>query len=99
MKKIKGGVPQGSKLGPIVLTFKINQLSWFNLSNDQEPICEASEDEYTVMFIDYTTLLEVIIMSLHSSGSSIDNTQRNVNSVVQFAQDERMDFNWGGGGM
>ena len=47
------------------------------------------------MFTDDTTLSEVINMTQHSSGSSIGNTQRNVNSVMQFAQEERMDLNGG----
>ena len=36
---------------------------------------------------------EVINMAQHQSGSSIGNTQRNVNSVPQFAKEERMDLN------
>ena len=95
LKKIKGGVLQGNKLGPISFILKINQLPRVNSLNDQEPICEASEDQDTVMFIDDTTFSEVINMTQHSSGSSIGNTQRNVNSVMQFAQEERMDLNGG----
>ena len=52
-----------------------------------------SEDQDTVMFVDDTTLSEVINVSQHLSGSSIGNTQRNVNNVVQFAKDERMQLN------
>ncbi len=44
------------------------------------------------MFIDDTTLSEVINITQHSSGSPIGNTQRSVNNVVQFAKDERMEL-------
>ena len=45
------------------------------------------------MFVDDTTLSEVINITQHSSGSPIGNTQRSVNYVVQFAKDERMELN------
>ena len=46
------------------------------------------------MFIDDTTLSEVINVSDHLGGISIGNTQMNVDKVVQFAKDEGMELNY-----
>ena len=43
--------------------------------------------------MDDTTLSEVVDISNHLTGRSIGNTQRNVDSVVQFAIEERMELN------
>ena len=93
VQKIKGGVPQGSKLGPLAFILKINNLPQITIPNEREWQCDASEDQDTVMFVDDTTLSEIINMTQHVSGSSIGNTQRNVNKVVDFAKEERMDLN------
>ena len=45
------------------------------------------------MFMDDTTLSEVVYIFNHLTGRSIGNTQRNVDSVVQFAIEERMELN------
>ena len=45
------------------------------------------------MFMDDTTLSEVINVSDHLDGNSIGNTQMNVYKVVQFAKDEGMELN------
>ena len=84
---------KGSKLGPIAFTLKINQLPQITSSHEREQTCEASDDEDTVMFIDDTSLSKVIDTSRHSSGSSTSNTERNVNKVRRFANDEKMDAN------
>ena len=93
LKRIKGGVPQGSKLGPIAFIIKINQLPVVTALNEQERSSDAAEDQDTVLFMDDTTLSEVINVSKHSTGSPIGNTQRNVNRVVQFAKEEKMELN------
>ena len=45
------------------------------------------------MFIDDTTLSEVIDLTHHLSGNPIGSTQRNGNIVLQFTNDERMQLN------
>ena len=63
------------------------------IPNEQEQICEASEDQDTAIFVDDTTLSEVINITQHSSGSAISNAQRSVNNVFHFTKDERMELN------
>ena len=74
LKRIKGGVPQGSKLGPIAFIIKINQLPVVTALNEQERSSDAAEDQDTVLFMDDTTLSEVINVSKHSIGNPIGNT-------------------------
>ena len=54
---------------------------------------KAVEVENMSMFMDDTTLSEVLDISNHLTGRSIGNNQRNVDSVVQFAIEERMGLN------
>ena len=54
---------------------------------------KAIEVENMSMFMDDTTLSEVLDISNHLTGRSIGNTQRNVDSVVKFAIEERMELN------
>ncbi len=93
LQKIRGGVPQGNKLCPIAFILKINHLPQVTIPNEQKQICEPSEDQDTAMFVDDTTLSEVVNITQHSSGSPIGNTQRSVNNVVQFAKDKSMELN------
>jgi hypothetical protein len=46
------------------------------------------------MFMDDTTLSEVMNVSDHLGGFSIGNTEMNVDKVVQFAKDEGMELNY-----
>ena len=73
---------------------KNNQLSTSIIPNHQDQICNAGvEDQDVAMFMDDTTLSEVINVSDHLDGNSIGNTQMNVYKVVQFAKDEGMELN------
>ena len=45
------------------------------------------------MFMDDTTMSEVLNVSDHISGESIGNSQRNLESVLQFTNDENMQLN------
>ena len=83
-----GGIPQGSKLGPI------NDLSlatnWD--PNDEQNLSNGCDGE-TVLFMDDTTLSEVCDVSNHISGTCLGNSQTNVERVACFAHQERMELN------
>ena len=82
---IKGGVPQGSKIGPLAFVIHINDLPSVVHSSENN-----NNDDSTSMFMDDTTLFEIIGVSEHISRSEIGNSQRNLDSVVQFTKDNKM---------
>ena len=47
LRKSRGGVLQGSKFDPIAFILKIKHLPRFAIPNEQEQICEATEDQDT----------------------------------------------------
>jgi hypothetical protein len=92
--EINGDVPQGSKLGPIAFIITINQLpSVTDLESAETTNQNYTDEGETTIFMDDTTLSEVIEVSDHTSGTSIGKTQENVNNVVLFAKHEKMELN------
>ena len=63
------------------------------MRGDQDQICESLEDQDVAMFMDDTTLSEVINVSYHLDGNPNGNTQINVDKVGKFANDEGMELN------
>jgi hypothetical protein len=84
--RVKGGVPQGSKIGPIAFTIHINDLPLII-----SPI--NPEDEDISLFMDDTTLSEVIDITQHVSNCPIRNSQRNVDNILQFTRNQNMELN------
>ena len=60
---------------------------------DQDQVCNSLEDQDVAMFMDDTTIAEVINVNDHLDGNPIGNTQINVDKVVRFANDEGMGLN------
>ena len=91
-KSIKGGIPQGSKLGPLAFIIKINQLAnVVETPNDDQN--GRSDQKNIVIFMDDTTLSEVIDVTNHVSGNCIGNSQSTVNNVIRFTENEQMELN------
>ena len=91
-KSIKGGIPQGSKLGPLAFIIKIKQLAnVVETPNDDQNGCSDQKD--IVIFMDDTTLSEVIDVTNHVSGNCIGNSQSTVNNIIRFTENEQMELN------
>ena len=82
---LKGGIPQGSKLGPLAFIIKINQLAnVVETPNDDQN--GRSDQKDIVIFMDDTTLSEVIDVTNHVSGNCIGNSQSTVNNIIRFTK-------------
>lgn len=55
LKRIYGGVPQGTKLGPISFILKLNDLSMISRPDNDAPLSETSDEQDAVMCIEDTT--------------------------------------------
>ena len=76
---------QGSEIGPLAFVIRINDLPLVIESSDNN-----NNDDSSSMFMDDTKLFEIMSVSEHISGSIIGNPQRNLDSVVQFTKDNKM---------
>ena len=91
-KSIKGGIPQGSELGPLAFIIKINQLAnVVETPNDDQNGRSGQKD--IVIFMDDTTLSEVIDVTNHVSGNCVGNSQSSVNNIIRFTENEQMELN------
>ena len=85
---VNGGVPQGSKVGPIAFIIKTNQLR--SVISDEMILYLASNNEgyviadETIMFMDDTTMFEVLDMTGPISGTEIGSLSSKVNKVKKF---------------
>ena len=84
LEDVYGGIPQGSKIGPLAFVIKINSL---------EQVCLENDSNMVVIYMDDTTLSEILDVSQHSSGDQIGNMQEQLNSVTEWSKDQDMILN------
>ena len=97
LRVIGGGVPQGSKIGPIVF-IKINNLPAVIREEMSQIMATNSEacavvDDNIIMFLDDSTLYEVLDVSAHIPGMPIGGLLGKNNRIVKFTEDEKMVLN------
>jgi hypothetical protein len=98
LQVIRGGVPQGSKVGPTASTVKINNLpavirnEMSRIMSTSSEACAIIEDD-TIMFMDDSTLYKVLDVSNHISGMPIGGLLGKINRVVKFTEDEKIMLN------
>ena len=98
LERVKGDVPEGSTLGPIAFVVQINKLP-LAINQGIESVLQRTNkrhdinDEDTTLFVDDTTMFEVIDTHQHVTGVQIGNTQSKINRIIQFTENERMELN------
>ena len=84
---INAGVPQGSKIGPFSFIAKINGLPDVAVTDN------STNKESVSMFIDDTTLSEILNLTNYKSHQPIGNMELNINRISTFCSDQRMVLN------
>ena len=84
VEDVYGGIPQGSKIVPLAFVIKITSL---------EQVCLENDINMVVIYMDDTTLSEILDVSQHSSGDQIGNMQEQLNSVTEWSKDQDMILN------
>jgi hypothetical protein len=98
LRVIRGGVPQCSKVGPTAFIIKINNLPAVIRDEMSRIMATSSEafaiiEDDTIMFMDDSTLYEVLDVSDHISGMPIGGLLGEINMVVKFTEDEKITLN------
>ena len=91
-------MPQGSKLGPIAFVIKIDKLPSVIKEEIQLMISTNMEtnvilEHDTLMFMDDTTLYEVLDVRHHISGKQLGGAESKVKSVLRFTEEDMMELN------
>ena len=96
--RVHGGVPQGSKIGPVVFIVLINGLPLVlkqpaeTTHYDDVPKKFKDDDDVTI-FMDDTTISEIIDIKSHVAGEAIGNADRNLMEVIKFTKLQKMELN------
>ena len=90
---IKERVLQGSRIGPIAFVIHNNGLNSILTNDRRSETSEDNIDEDLTLFMDDTTLSEVINVRDHISGTLIERSLSNVKKVLDFANLQKMKLN------
>ena len=86
-----GGVPQGSKTGPVAFIVHINgfplmlKQSVITHSEDMQK-SDEDDDDGTIIFMDDAIIAEIIDIKNHIAGEAIGNAERNMMEVMKFTK-------------
>ena len=94
---VHGGVPEGNRIGPVAFIVHINCLPLVLKQpeinhGDVSEVSDDSDDDVTI-FMDDTTISEIIDIKNHIPGNAIGNTERNMTKVMNFTKQQKMELN------
>ena len=86
-KEVNGGIPQGSKIGPLLFIIKINGLE----EACKQPL--SADRDMVIIYMDDSTLSEILDTSTHISGDQIGHLQVKLDAVVEWSKCQDMTLN------
>jgi DNA-directed RNA polymerase subunit H (RpoH/RPB5) len=86
-REVNAGVLQGSKIGPFAFIAKVNKLPNIAVADPM------SKKEQVSMFIDDTTLSEILNVAEHTENKTIGNMSASIQRISGFCTNEKMVLN------